>query len=160
MAGGHTFRELAAGRYHTCGVTTSGAAPCWGSGFYGRLGTGDTLDVQVPTPVAGGLAFRSVSPGDWHTCGVTTSGEGYCWGSNREGQLGNGERTDRFAVGPVQVQGGLRFSSVSAGLYHTCGLTTDGEGYCWGLAQFGALGHGSYADAPRPVRVARPLTRG
>jgi alpha-tubulin suppressor-like RCC1 family protein len=39
-------------------------------------------------------------------------------------------------------------------------LTTDGEGYCWGLAQDGALGHGSYTNAPRPVRVARPLTRG
>jgi alpha-tubulin suppressor-like RCC1 family protein len=160
VAGGHTFREVVAGDDHTCGVTTSGAALCWGWGAFGRLGTGDTLNAHVPTPIAGSLVFRSVAPGDWHSCGVTVSGEGYCWGWNRDGQLGNGEQTDRYTVAPVRVQGGLRFSSISAASFHSCGLTTDGEGYCWGLAQDGALGHGSYANAPRPVRVARPLTRG
>ncbi|HEX6628456.1 MAG TPA: RCC1 domain-containing protein, partial [Gemmatimonadaceae bacterium] len=30
--------------------------------------------------------------------------------------------------------------TVSAGVYHSCGVTVDGSAYCWGLNPSGALG--------------------
>ena len=43
----------------------------------------------------------------------------------------------------------VSFSSVSAGLYHSCGVTPAGAGYCWGAGGDGQLGSGFR----RPLRV-------
>jgi alpha-tubulin suppressor-like RCC1 family protein len=37
---------------------------------------------------------------------------------------------------------------------HTCGMTTTGRAYCWGLGITGELGTGGYAHSLVPVRVA------
>lgn len=42
---------------------------------------------------------------------------------------------------PVMVTGGHQFTSLAAGRFHTCGLKSNGEAWCWGLntaAQLGA----------------------
>ena len=46
------------------------------------------------------------------------------------------------------------FAMVSAGRYHTCGLTKIGRAYCWGDDYAGKLGNGILAgDSPTPVAV-------
>jgi alpha-tubulin suppressor-like RCC1 family protein len=96
--------------------------------------------------VSGGLTFQSLSAGGEHSCGVTTEGSAYCWGFNDGGQLGNGS-TDRVAhATPEAVTGGLAFQSVSTGLFHSCGLTTDGAAYCWGWNNLGQLGSNGTSD--------------
>ena len=45
------FTALTAGEMHTCGLTSAGAAYCWGSNFSGQLGNGATY--MRLTPVAG-----------------------------------------------------------------------------------------------------------
>jgi hypothetical protein len=88
--------SLAAGGEHTCGLTATGAAYCWGSNSNGQLGTGTIGGTFVPAgPVSGGLTFVSLSAGGSYTCGVTPSGAIYCWGANASGQLGDGTQTDR-----------------------------------------------------------------
>src|SRR5437879_28477 len=68
------FAALSAGGYHTCGLTTRGAAYCWGRGSNGELGTGTTTASTVPVPVSGGLSFAALSAGCFCTCGDTTGG--------------------------------------------------------------------------------------
>ncbi len=68
---------------------------------------------------------------------------------------GGGTTTDRLK--PVPVSGGLSFASVSTGEFHTCGVTINGDAYCWGYNGFGQLGDGTNADATTPVRVLDPL---
>jgi alpha-tubulin suppressor-like RCC1 family protein len=150
---GLTFSLVSSG-LHTCGVTTSGAAYCWGRNDFGGLGDGSTTDSPVPVPVSGGLTFSSVSTWYFHTCGVTTGGAAYCWGLNNGGQLGNGPTTNSAV--PVPVSGGLSFARVSTGQFHTCGVTPLGAAYCWGAG--GALGNGPSGNSSVPVPVSGGLT--
>ena len=45
------FTALTGGFYHTCGLTSAGAAYCWDANFSGQLGNGATY--MRLTPVAG-----------------------------------------------------------------------------------------------------------
>jgi alpha-tubulin suppressor-like RCC1 family protein len=164
VAGSLVFSLIGIGDTHTCGVTTTSAAYCWGANNVagvatGQLGNNSTTNSLVPVAVAGGLTFSSVSGGHDHSCGLTPAGAAYCWGSNNveggapTGQLGNNSTTNSLV--PVAVVGGLTFSSVSSGGFHSCGLTTGGLAYCWGVNYRGELGNGStVGNSPVPVKVA------
>ena len=80
--------------YYSCGVTTAGAAYCWGRNHIGQLGNGTETNSNVPVAVKGGLTFQSLSAGFYHSCGVTTAGTAYCWGNNKYGLFGNGTNTN------------------------------------------------------------------
>jgi alpha-tubulin suppressor-like RCC1 family protein len=151
-----TFAAVTAGGFHTCGVTSAGAAYCWGYNALGELGNGTATDHHSPVAVSGGLTFTEVSAGYYHTCGVTPAGAAYCWGYNASGQLGNGTTTDSDI--PVAVAGGLTFAGIAAGYDHTCGVTPTGLAYCWGDNYFGPLGDGSTTNRFSPVAVSGGLT--
>jgi alpha-tubulin suppressor-like RCC1 family protein len=162
-----TFASVAAGGAHTCALTPSGAAYCWGRGESGQLGvpsptTTCTTDAgpypcsMVPVAVGGGLTLAQLAGGGAHTCGLTGDGSAYCWGSNASGQLGDNSTSARDA--PVAVATVLKFASLDAGAQHTCGLTTDGAAYCWGRNDRGQLGDGTTSNRPVPVAVTGGLT--
>ena len=44
----------------------------------------------------------------------------------------------------------LQFSQISAGGRFTCGITTDGRAFCWGINFFGQLGDGANRQRQRP----------
>lgn len=132
IAGGHRFRSIAVGQYHSCGATESGVTYCWGlAPGTGALGTG-VLDEYQPQPVAvqGGPAFTALSAGVFHTCGLTADGIAYCWGRNVHGQLGS-YHADVSPV-PIRVSTPHVWRSISAGRDGTCGITPDDEMFCWG----------------------------
>jgi alpha-tubulin suppressor-like RCC1 family protein len=154
---GLSLVNIAGGNSQSCGVTSSGAAYCWGSGIGGVLGTGTGANSPRPTAVAGGLTFQNVVASFNRTCGLTTDGKAYCWGQNDNGALGIGT-SGTVEYSPVAVAGGLTFQSVTAGQNHSCGLTTSGAAYCWGQNSFGQLGDGSGANHYTPFPVAGALT--
>src|SRR4029077_6200411 len=55
-----TFAAVSAGGDHTCGVTTTGAAYCWGANPSGGLGDGTTTERTSPVAVLGGLTIAAV----------------------------------------------------------------------------------------------------
>jgi alpha-tubulin suppressor-like RCC1 family protein len=107
IVGGLTFAALTLGYDHSCGLTASGVAYCWGNNYWGALGTGNTAGVSSPIEVSGGLKFVVLSAGGDYTCGLTASGLAYCWGFNDAGQVGDG--TTNTALVPVSVGGGFIF---------------------------------------------------
>jgi alpha-tubulin suppressor-like RCC1 family protein len=159
------FRQISSGFFHTCGVTTSDQAYCWGNNTLGQLGMGSRTGPEGcdrsatcstrPVAVVGGLRFRSVSAGADHSCAVTYEDKAYCWGGNSSGALGDG--TYDLSSSPVAVAGGLHFRQISVGWNHTCAVTTDDLAYCWGRGSRGLLGNGSEEDRNAPVAVAGGL---
>lgn len=157
VAGGHTFRSLAAGGHHTCGVTTGGEALCWGANAWWQLGTAsmDSLAHPAPERVRTSLRFRSVTANWGGTCAITTDGAAHCWGVAPTGTEEGGETcfTSRRCSGtPFPVAGGFSWKELSLGAGQTCGTTPDGHTYCWGFMP----GDGRSGEAKMPVRVSRP----
>lgn len=138
------FRAISAGDSHTCGVTTSGSAYCWGEGGQGQLGNGTGSSSDVPVLVSGGASFVTVSAGRAHTCGVDASGNALCWGDDSLGQLGTGGAGVMQLI-PVVVAGAAGFSAISAGDDHTCAIA-GGQVRCWGNSDFGQVGDGSVSS--------------
>jgi alpha-tubulin suppressor-like RCC1 family protein len=161
VTGGFSYSQViaagvASGEGHSCGLTTAGAAYCWGGNEFGQLGEGSNSDKATPAPVTGEFTFSVVAGGAWHTCGITTSGVAYCWGANGHGQLGDGSNT--YVSAPVAVAGGLMFSTMTAGAVHNCGVTQGGAAYCWGESEHGELGNGSTTASSVPVAVLGGLS--
>jgi alpha-tubulin suppressor-like RCC1 family protein len=151
-AGSLRFRQIDAGGDHTCAVTTTDRAYCWGNGKGGALGIGKAIVSFWPRAVSGGLSFRRVTTGWGHTCGETPGSLAYCWGDNFQGELGDGTMTARLK--PVRVTGGLSFAQVSAGSNYTCGKTAANVAYCWGDNTLGAVGDGTWQNTrTRPTLV-------
>jgi len=153
VSGGLAFTAISTGRFHTCGLTTGGTTYCWGDNGFGQLGDGTTTMRPAPVAVSGGLTFAVVAAGQYHTCGLTASGAAYCWGRDSESELGDGSNLFSRRLTPTGVAGGLSFSAISAGGYHTCAFATTGTAYCWGYNAFAQLGNATGTDSSVPVRV-------
>ncbi len=159
---GKTVIEISGGANHTCALTSSGSAYCWGYNSSGQLGDNSATQKSVPVAVdtSGALNGKSVAhivAGYTHTCAVTSDGGAYCWGSNSYGELGGGWTGSVSRVpSAVDVSGvlaGKALVQVAAGYNYSCGLTSDGAAYCWGRGLYGQLGYNSSADSNVPVAV-------
>jgi alpha-tubulin suppressor-like RCC1 family protein len=100
-----TVVALAAGHMHTCALTTSGGARCWGYNWDGQVGDGTTvLTRQSPVDVSGlASGVVDIAAGAAHTCAVLATGGIKCWGYNSSGELGDGTTFKRPT--PVDVVG-------------------------------------------------------
>ena len=171
VLGGFKFKQVVAGWLHACGITTAGAAMCWGGNASGQLGIGttDTVAHRFPEPVIGGHTFLQLALGTRYTCGITTNNTAYCWGANGIGQLGDGSTATRMA--PESVHTVMKFREMAAGsgfatssnvqppvplqggVGHTCALTLTGKAFCWGWNGDGQVGDNSLENRLEPVAV-------
>jgi len=169
VSGGLRFKSLAAGGLNTCGIAQDDFTYCWGYTWYGQTGTGIASPtnnvVWTPTRVVTLERFTQLGLGVEHACGLTSDGRTFCWGLNDNGQLGatttitcGDPSIPNAALGPcsptpIAVNTPLRFTAITAGFFHTCGLVANGDVYCWGGNSEGQLGGGSASAKSGLVKV-------
>ena len=158
LLGRQLFQRITSGTYVDCALDSSGTVWCWGDNTYGTLGNGAnglfyaTLPVQVQLSQPAVLITAAAT----HACAVTADSSAYCWGLNLGGELGNGTFGGVSPI-PVQVAGGHRFATLSAGGFHTCGITSSLQVFCWGSNGSGELGQvTSQNQGDLPVAVTIP----
>ncbi|MEZ4813866.1 MAG: hypothetical protein R3A80_01500 [Bdellovibrionota bacterium] len=144
---------ITASENHTCGVKNNHAY-CWGKGEKGELGDGDDTDNTTPNLVRSGSlsptdSFIQVTSGYNHACALSAENLAFCWGDNSNVQLGYSstssgasEPSTTDVPYPVTDANGSqwKFKQISAGFYHTCGLSENNNVYCWGRNSYGELG--------------------
>lgn len=143
---------IAAGRDHTCVLTSQGAVKCWGDNLNGQLGNfapGFRL-VEVLGLSSGAIG---IAVGADHSCAILKSGGMRCWGANSEGQLGDGGTAPSGE--PVVVQTISGVVAAAAGGQHTCAVLSTGGTKCWGGNTRGQLGLGFVGV---PVHIPMPVS--
>ena len=153
-------------RLTLCGLDQARRGYCWGwNSSFGTLGTGPISSpfLQYPTPLVSDRRWKGFAEGvAEHVCAISLTGQGYCWGDNNSGELGDGSDVNRDT--PVRIGLNLHWKQLATGLGEygmpgknsTCGLTVDGDIYCWGANYTGQLGDGTLVDRTSPVLVNRP----
>ena len=161
--------QISAGWYHACALTSSREVLCWGEGGSGRLGNNDVNgdDQSHAVVVVSGEGSTlplgdivKIDSGGRHSCALTTGGGIVCWGGGGDGQLGNDDFVNKnYPVTVVEAEGSTipltGIVQISSGESHTCALTGQGEGLCWGNSPGGRLGNNVSTNIDRsyPVTV-------
>ncbi len=88
---------------------------------------------SLPSPV------HALVGGTWHVCALIGGGSVWCAGSNGHGQLGlpdpstiSGTFVEIVDLPPIR--------ELVGGTWHACGLTEEGDVWCWGGTDYGVLG--------------------
>lgn len=73
-----------------------------------------------------------IAAGSGHSLAITDSKEMYAWGSGKYGELGinNSKLVNVQHATKVDFSGAV--SQVSAGVFHSCAVTTNGKLIVWG----------------------------
>lgn len=130
--------RLASNGTTTCALTSTYTLWCWGyvgptAGNAGQVPAAMPLSTVATTVTVGSLGGY---------CIISPAGDVYC------GTLG---------AAPGLLQGGLKFSDVSAGSDHACGIGVEGLLFCWGQNSVGQLGVGDSTVRTLPTQVVIPL---
>jgi len=129
VSGGLSWEHVSVsdGFFFSCGLTTTGAAYCWGANEYAQLGDNSTIDDSVPVAVVGGAAFTSIAVGGTHTCAIAAADStAYCWGTNGIGRAAT--EVDSVAA---PVDGSTKFRGIDSHGEKSCGPQPDLSVVCW-----------------------------
>ncbi len=160
------------GGQHSCVLTGTGEAKCWGHNEDGELGDGTRAQRSYPVgvcesgsgqacPKLGGIT--QIAVGRDHTCAVLASTEVRCWGDNQHGKVGIGVVEGNYTLPQVVCATGslatndcvplTNVESIALGIDHTCASLNTGELRCWGSNTTKQIGRAPIEDVANPTPV-------
>jgi alpha-tubulin suppressor-like RCC1 family protein len=154
-------QRVSVGLRHICAIAGEERSVfCWGSdarshltnggeSVYGLLGSVEAYEQGSDTPVevnAGAAEPRltavvDLSLGYYHACSVLQDRSVVCWGDWHGGRLGHlwSYAQPEYLLDAADLP--ISAEQVSAGVDHTCAVTSDQRVLCWGDNQLGQLGY-------------------
>jgi alpha-tubulin suppressor-like RCC1 family protein len=164
------WKQTSLGMNHTLFLSNDGQLYAAGDNSLGQLGVNNLLYSNVPIRVNGiNEEIVKVIAGGYHSHVLTLSGTVWSFGSNSNGQCGlNLNKTFQIIYEPKQIdpkyyqQSGSKspciIRDVSAGLYHSLFLTSDGLVYASGRCLEGQCGDQSTRPSTlKPEQVGQHL---
>jgi alpha-tubulin suppressor-like RCC1 family protein len=107
---------------------------------------------RLPELIGDSPQATATGLGGLHSCMAALASEGaslsdtLCWGNNESGQLGFqsgpatcGEENSPCTDSPGRVDVPVSLVSLDGSAQHSCGLTADGQAWCWGLGYGGTV---------------------
>jgi alpha-tubulin suppressor-like RCC1 family protein len=146
-----TFASIAVGAGTVCAATPAGALYCWGDNSAGQFSTGSTA-AAVSSPTRAGTSgtvanktIVSISVGQATACFIAGDGTASCSGNSAQGALGASPTvtSTTSAVAVAAITDTVLFSKTSNTNNNGCGISQQGNAYCWGVGTNGALGTGT-----------------
>lgn len=135
---------ISVGLIHACALTLDGRVYCWGSNYYGFLGS-DAVPVgpekfsAVPVLLTGMPQVKAISTGTFSSCALTVDETVWCWGSPIWGQRGDGLTSTSST--PTRVWNLDNVIQISSGAHYNCAVTRYQGTKCWGWNGDGNFGN-------------------
>ena len=158
---GITVKKVAVGYTHTCAILNDDTVKCWGDGYYGRLGTGNTNDLgdnpgemgdTLPiVDLGAGRTAKEITLHEAGTCAILDNNDLKCWGYTGYGQagqehgstIGDGASEMGDNLLPINLGTGRYATQVKAYYQSVCAILDNSDLKCWGYNDRGQLGYGS-----------------
>lgn len=165
------FTRIACGGMHTVAVTDSGEVYCWGRPDSGQTGysewnqmafNGRFPSVTRPKKLLGlDESAMDVAAGGFYTLILAASGRVYAMGKDDFGLLGIPRTPSASmtagAMKPTAIEyftrKDIKIKAISAGGWHSCFISADGDLYTCGKGEYGRLGTGNGVSCDEPTKV-------
>jgi alpha-tubulin suppressor-like RCC1 family protein len=142
---------------HSVALKADGSLWAWGGNPAGQLGLGDGTTTNRLSPVRVGTDkdWTAVMAGGSNTLALKRNGTLWAWGSTTDGQLGIGSFSGNRDTPTLVLGGATNWAAMTASVWHTMAVRSDGSLWAWGRGQAGQLGYGDTDSKGTPTRVGK-----
>lgn len=148
------WKSITAAATTSYGISQDNRLFAWGSNNVGQLGTGGALNSSSIVQVGSDRDWSTVSGGNQACLAIKTNNSLWSWGWDQFGQCGLGTSGSSFSTPQNVTSLGNVWLSASSGGGWSCGITTQGQLYTWGINVSGQLGLGDTANRSTPTLVS------
>ena len=142
MASAQCFKKVVSGHDHILAIGQDGTLWAWASNEFGQMGDpsyvgGSNYPVQI-----GATGWKAIAGGEKHSLAIKEDGTLWAWGKDTYSQLGNGNGNGDSPF-PIQIGVESDWKEVTAGLWASAAIKTNGTLWTWGSNWYGSLGNGT-----------------
>jgi alpha-tubulin suppressor-like RCC1 family protein len=112
-------------------IQNDGSLWMWGANWFGNCGTGDDVDVTVPTLIDQG-PWKMICATESNTIGIKEDGSLWGWGDNRLAQLGLGYTNNDPVFALTRIGPENNWSRLRTSWYTVTSIKKDGTLWTWG----------------------------
>ncbi len=147
ILGSESFVKTVFASDHYCALTKAQTIVCWGRAG-DKILAPPLAGAIKPVTVASDDAFVDLAVSRFVVCGITAKRTLICWG--RLNLPSPDPSTVPKMTAFPEIAGVVR---VAIGSHHACAQNHDGQLFCWGRGDQGALGYGGTDDLASPQKV-------
>ncbi len=154
---GGPYQSVDTGQGHTCAIGRDGALWCWGRNSDHESGPSEQVQWRRPEQLGDENDWLLVDGGQSHTCALRIDRSAWCWGRNTAQASDEGYPLGiagaALVEAPARLDSDAQWLTLSSHTFHSCGVDTLHDLWCWGRNQEGQLGLDDIQSRPTPTLV-------